>query len=49
MRTVIRFVFMTGLLQRLIMTVSLQNGSVRRFLQKNVTFFSQYYDVMMTV
>jgi hypothetical protein len=37
MITVGRFLFMTGLLQRLIMTVSLQKGDVGAFLQKNVT------------
>ena len=31
------FLFMTGLLQRLIMTVSLQKEDVDEFLQKNVT------------
>ena len=34
--------FMTGLLQRLIMTVSLQKEDVDEFLQKNVTNNRRY-------
>jgi len=39
MLTVNRFVFMTGLLQRLIMTVSLQKREIGQFSQRNVTIF----------
>jgi len=39
MLTVNRFVFMTGLLQRLIMTVSLQKRAISQFSQRNVTIF----------
>jgi len=39
MLTVNRFVFMTGLLQRLIMTVSLQKRAICQFSQRNVTIF----------
>lgn len=39
MLTVNRFVFMTGLLQRLIMTVSLQKRAIGQFSQRNVTIF----------
>lgn len=39
MLTVNRFVFMTGLLQRLIMTVSLQKGAICLYSQRNVTIF----------
>jgi len=42
MLTVNRFVFMTGSLQRLIMTVSLQKEDVDEFLQKNVTNNRRY-------
>lgn len=44
MLTVNRFVFMTGLLQRLIMTVSLQKGDIVKFLQKNVTNNSLFHE-----
>lgn len=44
MLTVNRFVFMTGSLQRLIMTVSLQKGDVCLFSQKNVTISSSQYE-----
>lgn len=36
------FSYMTGLLQRLIMTVSLQKDTEQQILQKYVTFFHQY-------
>jgi len=41
MITVGRFLFMTGLLQRLIMTVSLQNRAESQFSQSFVTIFSR--------
>ena len=40
---------MTGLLQRLIMTVSLQKEEVDEFLQKNVTKNSRYDEHRMTL
>ncbi len=39
---------MTGLLQRLIMTVSLQKEDVDEFLQKNVTNNRRYDEYSMT-
>ena len=40
---------MTGLLQRLIMTVSLQNGCMQLFLQLFVTKHGEKHDKMMTL